>query len=97
MDFKNFINVLKENYPSVSLSEDEEEYISSLFEDEISMEELRDVTEAFLQNAGMGDDDCNKFYSLLDKKFNLKANDVPEEPVKVEPVIINNKYNKLFI
>ncbi|ORX35509.1 hypothetical protein BCR36DRAFT_308843 [Piromyces finnis] len=78
--------VLKENYPNVSLSEDEEEYISSLFEDEISMDELKDVTEAFLQNAGMGDDDCSQFYTLLDKKFNLKANDVPEEPIKVEPV-----------
>ena len=88
MDFTNFMNVLKENYPNVSLSEDESEYISSLFEDEISLEDLKDVTEAFLQNAGMDENDCEKFYSLLGKKFDLKTDNVPNEPVKVEPVIL---------
>jgi len=95
MDFTNFKNVLKENYPNVSLSEDELEYIGSLFEDEISMEELKDVTEAFLQNAGMDENDCENFYSLLDKKFNLKAESIPEEPVKVEPVIIIITYKTI--
>ena len=88
MDFTNFMNVLKENYPNVSLSEDESEYISSLFEDEISLEDLKDVTEAFLQNAGMDENDCEKFYSLLSKKFDLKTDNIPNEPVKVEPVIL---------
>lgn len=97
MDFTNFKNVLKENYPNVSLSEDELEYISSLFEDEISMEELKDVTEAFLQNAGMDENDCENFYSLLDKKFNLKAENIPEKPVKVEPAVLEKNFSAMSL
>jgi len=97
MNFENFMNILKDNYPNVSLSEDESEYISSLFEDEISMEELRDVTEAFLQNAGMDENDCDNFYSLLDKKFNLKADNVQEKPIKVEPATIEKNLSAMSL
>eukprot|EP00833_Pecoramyces_ruminatium_P003897 jgi/Orpsp1_1/1177929/evm.model.c7180000063379.1 len=97
MDFSNFMNILKENYPNASLSDDEKEYISSLFEDDISMEELRDVTEAFLQNAGLDDDDCNKFYSIVEKKFNLKAEIISEEPVKVEPATLEKNLSSMSL
>jgi ATPase subunit of ABC transporter with duplicated ATPase domains len=97
MDFSNFIKILEENYPNASLSDDEKDYISSLFEDDINIDDLRDVTEAFLQNAGLDDNDCNNFYSIVEKKFNLKADTTSDEPIRVEPASLEKNLSAMSL
>jgi len=87
MKFSNFINILSENYPNICLSDDELQYISTIFDDDnVQLEDIKDVTEDFLNNAGMDDNETENFYSILKKQLNLSY-DNSSQTHKIDLVI----------